>query len=240
MNSIQLFLPMLKPIIGVFILIALVIALQISQFKKSRYGEVSGNNFWKATLDKGNFGEYLTFRILEQLPGDHRLLTNIYLTKADGSTTEVDLALINSKGIFVFESKNYSGWIFGDEKSKNWTQSLKGGKKNKFLNPIWQNKGHLSALSSHTLDLGDPTLFSYIVFSERCELKKVTVTSPDIKVIKRTNLLSTLKADLDLRPIVLSEDQVQAIYERLQKHTKADEQTKAQHIQSIKNKLESE
>ncbi|NLK22184.1 MAG: NERD domain-containing protein [Epulopiscium sp.] len=26
--------------------------------------------------------------------------------------------------MYVFESKNYSGWIFGNEKDKNWTQML--------------------------------------------------------------------------------------------------------------------
>ncbi|MBD8948316.1 MAG: NERD domain-containing protein, partial [Blautia obeum] len=33
----------------------------------------------------------------------------------------------------------YSGWIFGNEKSKNWCETLKG-KKYFFYNPIKQNK----------------------------------------------------------------------------------------------------
>ena len=41
------------------------------------------------------------------------------MSKEDGETSEVDLIFITQKGIFVFESKNYSGWIFGDEKSRN-------------------------------------------------------------------------------------------------------------------------
>jgi hypothetical protein len=63
------------------------------------------------------------------------------LSKKDGSTTEIDLIMIDETGIYVFESKNYSGWIFGDEKRKNWVQTLENRQKNYFYNPIWQNGG---------------------------------------------------------------------------------------------------
>jgi hypothetical protein len=65
-------------------------------------------------FNSGNYGEFLTFCCLEKLKGDHKLLTNVYLPKKDGSTTEIDLIMIDETGIYVFESKNYSGWIFGD------------------------------------------------------------------------------------------------------------------------------
>lgn len=39
-------------------------------------------------------------------------------------TYEIDLIMISETGIYVFESKNYSGWIFGDEKQRYWTQIL--------------------------------------------------------------------------------------------------------------------
>ena len=44
--------------------------------------------------------------------------------------------MIHEKGIFVFESKNYSGWIFGSADQLNWTQSLQNGEKHHFYNPI--------------------------------------------------------------------------------------------------------
>lgn len=49
--------------------------------------------------------------------------------------TEVDLIYINTSGIYVIESKNYSGWIFGDFKQKYWTQTFKT-EKHKFYNPV--------------------------------------------------------------------------------------------------------
>ena len=48
-----------------------------------------------------------------------------------GRTSEIDLLMIHEKGIFVFESKNYSGWIFGSADQLHWTQSLQNGK------PLW-------------------------------------------------------------------------------------------------------
>ena len=64
------------------------------------------------------------------------------MPRDDGETTEIDVLMLHTSGIYVFESKNYSGWIFGDEKSKTWTQTLPNGRgrraqKERFLNPIY-------------------------------------------------------------------------------------------------------
>ncbi len=163
-------------------------------------------------------------------------MTNLYLTKKDGSTTEVDLIMIAETGIYVYESKNYSGWIFGNEKQKNWTQSLPNKQKNKFYNPIWQNNGHISALK-HTLGMDEPELYkSYIIFSERCTLKKVTVTSESVKVIKRDDLVTYMKKDMAESAKVFTVEEVEAIYQKLQMCVLADEAMKQQHIESVKLK----
>lgn len=76
---------------------------------------------------KGKYGEKLTERELKlvRLFGRKgKVLRNVYLPKDNGETSELDVVFITQKGIFIFESKNYSGWIFGDEKSKNWTSML--------------------------------------------------------------------------------------------------------------------
>ncbi|MGB4186169.1 MAG: nuclease-related domain-containing protein, partial [Caldicoprobacterales bacterium] len=142
------------------------------KYRNSNYKLVSGNSFFKTIFDKGNYGEFLTFTKLEKLSDQNKLLTNLYIPRDDGTTTEVDLVMISPTGIYVFESKNYSGWIFGDEKNKNWTQTLENGQKNRFYNPIWQNKAHINALKA-VLNLNDDAFKSYIIFSERCTLKKI-------------------------------------------------------------------
>lgn len=67
-----------------------------------------------------------------------KILRNVYLPKDNGETSEIDVLYITQKGIFVFESKNYSGWIFGDEKGQYWTAMLPNRQKNRFYNPIKQ------------------------------------------------------------------------------------------------------
>jgi hypothetical protein len=204
------------------------------QYKNSTYKEASGNSYFKTAFNIGNYGEFLTFRVLEKLPGNKKLLTNIYLPKADNTTTEIDLAMINEAGLFVFESKNYSGWIYGDEKSKMWTQTLKNRQKHKFYNPIWQNNGHITAMKNALKDIEGNLFYSYIIFSERCELKNVKVTSTDIKLIKRSNLLPTLKKDMNTIGNRLTKENIEALYNLLNVYTHAGEFKKQQHIASIK------
>ena len=206
------------------------------RYKGSAYKVASGNNFFKTVFDKGNYGEFLTFNKLEKLNGHHKLMTNLYIPKEDGATTEIDLIMISETGIYVFESKNYSGWIFGDEKQKNWTQTLQNKQKNKFFNPIWQNKGHIGALKS-VVGIDDVDLYkSYIIFSERCTLKKVNVESKNVKVIKRDSLLKHIKKDFLESEKILSVEQIESIYEQLGKYCLADDKLKQAHIKEIKFK----
>jgi len=143
--------------------------------------------------------------------------------------------MLHETGVYVFESKNYSGWIFGDEKHKNWTQVLGRGNKNKFFNPIWQNKGHIKALRNLLTDVDNIDFYSYIIFSERCELKKIRLDSPNVRVLKRNQLLSVVKKDIEKREKVLDENKILSLYETLKKHILVDEQTKLQHIENIRN-----
>ena len=223
-------------------LILLIIAVPVvktlsakSSYDKSQYGQVSGNKLFKTIFDKGNYGEFLTFRMLEKL-GEKYILTNIYIPRSDGSTTEIDLLMLNEKGIYVLESKNYSGWIFGDEKSKMWTQTLKGGKKSRFFNPIWQNKAHITALDEYLDRKYTNLMYSFIIFSERCELKKVSYTSSNVVLLKRNQLIKNLRNHMEELPASLSNQEVETIYSVLKSKTLASDEAKAQHINEIKSK----
>lgn len=142
----------------------------------------------------GRHGEKLTERELKLVRFFGRkgkTLRNVYIPKDNGETSEIDVVYITQKGIFVFESKNYSGWIFGDEKDTYWTVMLPNRQKNRFYNPIKQNRTHIKWLQKYVS--GDIPLFSIIVFSERCELKKVEVESTDVKVIKRDRTYAAVR-----------------------------------------------
>lgn len=60
---------------------------------------------------------------------------------------ELDVLMLHERGVFVFESKNYSGWIFDSENQQMWTQSLNRYTKTRFYNPVMQNAAHVRALS---------------------------------------------------------------------------------------------
>ncbi|WP_414838600.1 nuclease-related domain-containing protein [Carnobacterium sp. TMP28] len=207
------------------------------EFQMSSYRLASNHTFIQTFFNKGNWGEYKIYTELEKVKGKKRILTNLYLPKKDGSTTEVDLVMITKFGFFVIESKNYGGWIFGNEANRNWTQSFPNKKKFKFFNPIWQNKGHIRALQE-TLAITDPTwMHSLIVFSNRCELKKITLTSPTVHVIKKQKIKRVLKKITAKTKPVLTPEEVEQYAQALEPYTHADEKTKELHIETIKAKL---
>ena len=214
-------------------LIGIVMLPKYLRYRGSNYRFASGNSFLKTIFDTGNYGEFLTFLYLEKLDGHYKLMTNLYIPKKDGTTTEIDLIMLSQTGIYVFESKNYSGWIFGDEKSKNWMQTLNNKQKNRFFNPIWQNKGHINALKTATELDNDDLYKSYIIFSERCTLKKINVTSPNVKVIKRNTLIKTIKEDIQSSASLLKIEEVNQLYLKLQKYAHADETAKKAHVDNV-------
>ncbi|PTQ85977.1 nuclease-like protein [Trichococcus patagoniensis] len=217
-----------------FFLLSIFLAVMFAakKYNNSGYKDASGHSYFDTMTDSGRKGEYLIYRYLERLDGQHKLLANIYLPKADGTTTEIDLIMISATGIYVFESKNYSGWIFGDENSKFWTQSLKGGKKFRFYNPIWQNKKHISVLQNH-LGLGSEMFRSYIIFSEHCELKKMFVHSPEVKVMNRDVMFKEMALDVAHLANRLSILEINQIYNDLSRYALADAATKQAHIDAM-------
>lgn len=184
----------------------------------------------------GQFGEFATEYALtnKNLDGELVVLKNIYVP-TQGKTTEIDLLMIHEKGIFVFESKNYSGWIFGSADQLNWTQSLQNGDKNKFYNPIRQNRTHIKALAAF-LEKPVSEFVSYIVFSERCTLKIVPADTSDVIIVRRPDMLKKLKATLKTTPTKYTFNDIQDIAKKLQPLTNKDDAEKQQHIINIQNK----
>ena len=141
---------------------------------------------------------------------------------------------LTQKGIFVIESKNYSGWIFGDEKAAYWTAMLPNKEKNRFYNPVWQNRTHIKWLEKYLDD--EIPFFSIVAFSERCELKKAVIESADVHVIKREQLYAVVRNIWDNSADKLDEVKVNAIYEKLKILTNTDQAVKAAHIENINRK----
>lgn len=198
----------------------------VNNYLKQNKGEVS----------TGNYGEWLTEQELSKnnIDGYYLKLHNLYIPY-NNSTSEIDIIMIHQKGIYVFESKNYSGWIFGSAEQQKWTQMINRNSKYQFYNPILQNQTHITALSKYA-NVNKNFFKSYIVFSERCELKKVPANTDNCKIIKRNDMLKTLKKDLDTSNQIFMQSEVNKIYEKLKITTNASQKVKQQHVNNINNK----
>ncbi len=223
------------------LIIFIVYFFKKKQYEKTEYYHQTKNAYMNVWLNKGLLGEFFTYKYLKSLEGYKRYLFNLYIPKNNGETTELDVVLLHESGIYVFESKNYSGWIFGTESQQYWTQTLPAGRtrsqKKQFYNPILQNKGHLKWLQAF---LADQTLpfYSYIVFSDRCTLKNVTLTSGKHYVVNRYNLLSAVRQNAAKAGIQLSTGKIDALFEKLYPLTQVDEARKIMHIRNIQQKAQ--
>lgn len=119
---------------------------------------------------EGRLGEFKLGWELEKAIPDCKLLFNVYIPKGDGTYSECDCVMFYQGHVYVLESKNYSGWIFGNAQEKYWTQALNERTKNKFYNPIRQNAGHVRALASFT-GMKPSSFTPIVVFSDRCTFK---------------------------------------------------------------------
>lgn len=100
---------------------------------------------------------------------------DLYIQKPNGEYIQVDVAVATKAGIIVFEVKDYSGWIFGNEHQKYWTQLLAYGKeKHRFYNPVMQNAGHIQAIRQSLPQNPDIPIYSVIVFFGSSEFKDIT------------------------------------------------------------------
>jgi hypothetical protein len=212
------------------------LAIKSRSFNHSVYKAASGNGFFKTFFNKGNYGEFLIYKTLEKIKINKKLVTNLYIPLKNGNTTEIDLVMICTYGIFVIESKNYSGWIFGNDNNSTWTQTLQNGQKNKFYNPIMQNKTHMNALK-RLLALDLDLFYSYIVFSERCNLKNVKSAESNVVVLKANALYKKINSKIKALDQKFTDKQVDDLYVKLSFYANAGNEIKQNHILNIKNKL---
>jgi len=118
---------------------------------------------FKSAWFKGVVGEFIV-NLSAKLFLDkekYHLIKNVTLPTENGST-QIDHIIVSKYGIFVVETKNMKGWIFGSPNQKTWTQKIYKHS-SKFQNPLHQNYKHTKTLES-LLELNEERIFSVIVF----------------------------------------------------------------------------
>lgn len=158
---------------------------------------------------KGWLGEKLVkLKARCRLPAPTYLAFHDVTISDEVGTTQIDHVFISPFGVFVVETKNLKGWIFGNPSDNQWTQVI-FKHKTKFQNPLNQNFKHIKALE-RTLRLPISAFHSVIVFVGDCRLK-----SPF-----PANVCTLANFDryiLGNRREILNPDQVQAAADRIEK-----------------------
>ena len=183
-------------------------------------------------LIKGKFGEFavaIHVKIYLKNP-EYILLNNLTLADGQGSTTQIDHVLLSPYGLFVIETKNYKGWIFGGEYQKTWTQKIYK-QSYKFQNPIHQNYKHIKVLEQILADIVEPELIhSIIVFMPEAELKTVMPTYV-FRGAAWTDYVKTFKQE------IMTETKIKRIRIRLEKEIlEKSWKTDREHVKNLRQR----
>jgi hypothetical protein len=151
-----------EAMLALYILAALIVGYVLGRVRAPRSSGVS-------TFQ--NRGEVMVTELLRANFGapDYHLLNHVTLRLNDG-TTQIDHILVSRFGVFVIETKDYSGWIFGDPKQPKWTQVLFWFRF-RFQNPILQNNGHVRAVQDLLDFLPPSAVKSVVVFTGDAKFK---------------------------------------------------------------------
>lgn len=147
------------------------------------------------TFERGTYSERnLVLKLLKNGIPSQTIFHDLYLRKSNGKYSQIDLVVVTTAGIIVFEVKGYSGWIFGKGFQEQWTQVLAFGKqKYRFYNPIMQNNKHIVDLRNTRRQFANIPFYSVIVFDGDCELKDISFVPDGTFVVRIERVLEVIR-----------------------------------------------
>jgi hypothetical protein len=231
--------------------IVYVILLRVKWNRKIEKENQALQQLEKENADSGNESENKAYfevkqKILENMIEKElislypaaKIMKNIYCPKLDGSTSEIDVLMINKDGIFMFEAKNFSARISGHWGEEKLMATYENGKQIEIQNPVMQNSSHFQHLrkllgvsqTQHIIKniviLGDSVRFS------RDEIAKTCPGFASVGQFKDISKLVYLRSKLSKN--VYKDSQVESIYETIQNQLCFSPEKKAAHDQQIK------
>lgn len=157
----------------------------------------------------GDRGESRVARQLKRLESEqYKVLNNVLISTAS-INSQIDHIVVSLYGIFIIETKNYKGWIHGNENSEYWSQTIYNYK-SKFRNPIKQNWAHIYALKEVLSDFEHAIYHPIVVFAGNAELKNIYSKIP---VVYDYDLIQTILEKCETPN--LSVEQINSIANRL-------------------------
>lgn len=176
----------------------------------------------------GGAGEFHVKNELKKLPNDKYLVLNDIMIEVDGKTSQIDHVVVSEFGIFVIETKQYNGYIVGNEYDKKWKQN------NKFYinNPIHQNYGHVKALQN-LLKLDEKKFIPIVCIPSTAKLKINTTKSYVLHIYELNKTILSYKESVI--------ENYQEIYQTILNYNIVDNEKRKQHVtyaKKIKNSNE--
>ena len=164
----------------------------------------------------------------------YKILRNVYIPQKRGNYTEIDVLLLHETGVYVFESKNLSGSVYGDMDHLQWQRYKKNGDKEFIPNPIRQNEGHIRALCEYlNQNKYQFRVFSMIVFGTKSNLKFVPEDTSLMSIHDIYNLEMDLIKKMQSRQSFYSANTIDAWCKKLLPCTMLSEEEKQKHKDSI-------
>ncbi len=176
----------------------------------------------------GRRGERKVNFNLHFLSNEYHLFNDVYICFNDKSV-QIDHIVVSKYGIFVIETKNIKGWIFGSDTSEYWTKNMYG-KKYKFYNPIKQNYSHVKALQI-LLKISRDKFMPIVAFLPQATLKCTT----DEVVINSNRLLRTIRK---YKNVILADSEVDRIVIELSTLPCVDKKMRTKHVSDINKEIE--
>lgn len=212
--------------VGIIIFVIVFVAFLVFQLSKIKSKALKDcNNNRSNNVFSNNF-ERDVYEILQTVGG--KVLHNLYIPMGKDETTEIDLLYICSKCIVVFECKDYTGWIFGNENQKYWTQCFPNKEKYKFYNPILQNNTHIRNLRKYLGNSSIP-IYNVVVFGDSATFR----TDFPITVCHKHNVKVVMDKLIRETSYYMDYCHCEQIYEKLKLCCNVTEEIKLRHVKSV-------
>jgi hypothetical protein len=219
--------------------------LNLFKKQKKQKGSIQVQKPRKSRVESTRIGEIGEYKInvqLDQLPKTWRYFDDLLIRNPRSKTgySQIDHVVINPYGVFVIETKNYSGEIKGLKADKYWYVNNKF----KMYSPLFQNYGHIQTLKEVLKDFKNISFISMISFTMRCrfnidpELRKISSDELVIYDVELTEFIQRKinRIKIDQSESIIKESEIEEIARLIQNANITDRNIRNEHNRKANQK----
>lgn len=181
----------------------------------------------------GDSGEKRVSSFLEYLDCEDYRVYNDLLIRNGNFSTQIDHIVISRYGVFVLETKNVHGKVYGSGNAEFWKQYLPdtgyrrygNTKEHQLRNPIWQNEGHIKSLRRLVFG-NDIPVYGIVVFPNDMDL----YVSADHDVLHMWEVVPCIKQH---KEVVLTTEQMRYYRRRLLEVISTASSDRVEHLENV-------